>query len=303
MLKYMRLIFLRPVFFYALCLGLLLMVGDYKKMMNHALTETMSRLTPPMDYFKEFAARKPTYNYRRLLDCIYYHEKVARYFPYQKAEANAMSAYCYERQGNHRKALELYHASIDNNPNYFWPYYNMGVIYYRAKNYGNAYKYFQQALSQDPVKTIVLLQRSKVYSDVKLSDEIGKYDIMEAYKQGRQATFILLMDSLFKSGEYAQLSQAALAAMNEGFRDDVSYFYAGAGAFHQKAIEESARFLQMAIAKNPRSPEAYMYLGLCLRAAGQEQDAARFLKTSDELKGRFGSLLERRLDASDIRFF
>jgi len=218
----MKTIMTRAFIFYLVCFLLVWRILNYHQLIENAIPQTMSRLTPPINYFTEFVDRQDNYNRFSLMNCIYYHKAVAHYFPYQKAEAYGMLGFCYERSGQSAQAIDYYKQAIALNPDYFWPYYDLGVIYYNQTQYSKAADYFLQAVEQNPVKTIVLLSRSKVYSDVKS----GPYDFVQGIKQGRQQAYVLLMDSLFKSGAYEQVSKVAVEGLKEGLgMEDVFYYY------------------------------------------------------------------------------
>ncbi len=202
------LIFSRAVVFYLACFFLIWHFLDYQKLRDNAVLQTMSRLTPPMDYFAEFVNKDDHYDRFKLMNCINYHQEVIHYFVYQKAESYGMIGFCYDRLGRESQAIASYNQAIAINPDFFWSYYDLGVIYYRKGQYSQAADYFHQALLQDPVKTLVLLSKSKVYNDVNLSRLKGPTDYLENLKQGHTQTYLLMMDSaqlfMSKSGPTEQ---------------------------------------------------------------------------------------------------
>jgi len=251
---------------------------DTHELMNNAVPTTLSRLTPPIDYFNEFVDRQDHYDHFKLMDCIYYHKAVAQFYPIQKSESYGMLGFCYERLGQQAQAVDSYKQAIAANPDYFWPYYDLGVIFYNQAKYAQAEDYFHQAIARDPVRTIVLLNRSKVYNDVKLSKQDGRYDFLAGFKQGRVTAYILLMDCLYKTGSYAQLWKAATNGIDEGVdTQGVFYYYAGLAAFNLKSFPNAIFFLQNAAQRDPTNADAYYYLGQCLRVAGKEDMAGMFL--------------------------
>lgn len=298
-LNILKTILTRTVFFYLVCGLLVWHMLDYHQFINNAVPQTMSRLTPPVDYFKEFVDRDGNYDRFKLMDCIYYHKKVAGYFVYQKAEALGMLGFCYERSGERPQAIDAYQQAIASNPNYFWPYYDLGVIYYDQAQYARAADYLQQAVEQDPVKSIILLTRSKVYTDV----SGGQYDFIQGLKQGRVQAYALLMDSLTKTGSYGQLGRVAIYGLKEGLGEEsLFYYYAGLAAFNQKSFVNAIGFLHAAIQADPYNADAYYYLGLCLRLAGKDDLAGVFLSQAAQLHQHGDSEIKKYLKAR-VRFF
>jgi len=278
LLKFLKFLVTRSAFLYLIFFLLIWKTLDYQQLINNAVPQTLSRLTPPIDYFSEFVDRQNQYDHFKLMNCINYHKAVAHFFSFQKSEAYGMLGFCYERLGEESLAINSYQQAITINPDYFWPYYNLGVIYYDKSQYSKAQDYFVEALQQVPVKTIFFLTRSKVYNDVKLSMINGSYDFLLSLKKGRREAYELLMESLYKTGSYAQLAKVSVAGLSEGLGDeDVFNYYAGLGSFYEKNLPDAVFFLKAAISKNPNNPDAYYFLGQCLRMAGKDEMAGLLL--------------------------
>ncbi len=302
--KYLRFILTRTMVVYLGCFILIWLILDYHKLVNNAVPQTMSRLTPPMNYFTEFMDKKDHYNYFNLMNCINYHKAVAQFFAFQKAEADGMLGFCYERLGQEPQAVASYQQAIAFNPDYFWPYYNLGIIFYREGQYPRAADYFRQAIEQNPVKTIILLSRSKVYNDVKLSDNMGGlYNPLESLKQGRANAYILMMDSLCKTGSYELLWQTAMNGLKEGLdTQGIFYYYAGVAAYFQKSYQKAIDLLQMALQIDPHNADALLYIGECLSRAGKTDMAQLFISKAAQLHQQEGSIIEQYLKPR-VRFF
>jgi len=299
----MKFILTRTIVLYLACFCLIWRVLDYDKLINNAVPQTMSRLTVPIDYFAEFVDKEDHYNHFNLVNCINYHKGVAQFFAFQKAEAYGMLGFCYERLGQMQQATASYRQAIASNPDYFWPYYDLGVIFYNQTQYPKAEDYFHQALEQSPLKTIVLLSRSKVYSDVKLSKQSGRYDPLGGLKEGRTEAYILLMDSLAKTGAYEQLYKTAINGLKEGLDvEGIFYYYAGIGAFDQKSYKQAMDFLQIALQNNPRNSDALWYFGMCLQAANKQALAQAVLSKAQLLHKQGITVIEPYLKTR-VRFF
>jgi len=193
MLVFLKFILTRTIVLYLACFLLIWRILDYNQFIDNAVNQTMSRLTPPMDYFTEFVDKENHFDRFKLMNCLNYHQEVAHFFPFQKAEAYGMLGFCYERLGQIPQAVASYKQAIALNADYFWPYYDLGVIFYKQTQYSQAESYLTQALGVNPVKTIVLLSRSKVYNDVNLSRQKGPLDYLQGLEDGRKEAYILLM--------------------------------------------------------------------------------------------------------------
>jgi len=301
---FLKVIFTRAAVLYLVCFFTIWRLLDYHQLAGNAVPQTLSRLTPPMDYFSEFVDRTGPYEEFKLMDCVNYHKAVAQFFPFQKAEAYGMEAFCYERLGRRSLAEALYRQSIASNPDYFWPYFDLGVLFYTRAQYPLSSEYFQKAVQLNPVKTVVLLTVSKVYNDVRLSKQTGKgYDFLQGIKEGRVEAHILLMDSLLKSGDHGLLLKTALVGINEGLDvNGVFYYYGGVAAYNLKYYEKAVELLQIALQKDPRNSDAVYYFGLCLKVAGKQDMAEAVLTKAEFLHKQGIDVLSPFLKAR-VRFF
>ena len=300
---YLKFILTRSIVVYFACFFLIWRMLDYNQLLDNAVNQTMSRLTPPMDYFAEFVDRGDHYNRFKLMNCINYHQAVIHFFPYQKAEAYGMLGFCYERLGQQDQAVASYQQAIALNPDYFWPYYNLGVIFYQKAKFSQAIDYLSQALEQIPIKTVFFLSRSKVYNDVNLSKKEGPSDYLQNLKQGRKEAYILLMDSLFKTGSYAQLLKTA----TEGLKEDLDtqgifYYYAAVACFYQKSYKQAIELLQISLQNDPQNADALMYMGMCFKMADKADMAQVFINKAAQLHQQGSSVIEKYLNSS-VRFF
>src|ERR1035437_6942210 len=105
MTQFLKFFLSRTIVLYLACFFLIWRIFDYHQFRDNAILQTMSRLTPPMDYFTEFVDKQDHYDRFKLMNCINYHQAVAHYFVYQKAEAYGMLGFCYERLGQRPQAL------------------------------------------------------------------------------------------------------------------------------------------------------------------------------------------------------
>ncbi|MBF0489801.1 MAG: tetratricopeptide repeat protein [Candidatus Omnitrophica bacterium] len=303
-MEYVKVIVTRPIFLYLICFGGVALMVDYPLFKKNFLDQTMNRLSPPINYFKDFANPKDYLSDFKLRQCIYYHQKVVDFYDFERPAAYAMMGYCYEHLGESQKALKAYQSALDINPNDFWSYYNMGVISYQRGSYQKAADYFKEALLKDVNLNVYVLYKSKMYTDIRVSNgSHSDYDYFQGLRQGHVNSYIYLMESLAKAEDYERLPELAVVAIKENLgEDDIFYYYAGRAEFSQKSYDKAVEFLRLSIEKNPNNFEAYLYLGLTMRAVGKEDIALKLLKTSENIRQMRGSYIEHRL-SSGVRFF
>lgn len=301
---YIQFILSRPLFFYLICIiGISFMI-KFPLFRKNSVDQTMNRLTPPIDYFKEFVDPHKHFDEFKLHQCVDYHQKVVEFYDFERSGAYAMMGFCEGLLGETNKATTAFKSSTDINPNNFWPYYDIGILNYQKGNYAEAIKYFQIALTKEIKLNVLVLFSSKVYADVRLSDPRGaEYNFLEALKEGRLNAYIFLMESLAKRQQYEQLFEVALLGLKEkAGHEDVFYYYAGRSAFYQQAYNKAIDLLQIAVQKNPQNTDALLYLAMCLRMAGKEDAAQKLFETAKEIYQQEGSFIEKALN-SPIRFF
>lgn len=147
---------------------------DYKKAIRAAQLQTLSRLIPAFDYYKEFEKSKESINPAMIDECINYHRHVIGIIPSEAGQAWGMMAYCYDRKGDTRRAFDALTHSLDANPVFFWPRYNQGIYYLRKGDYNNAAQALSEAVSVNPRFSLLVLLNSKVYLDVFKNSESQK---------------------------------------------------------------------------------------------------------------------------------
>jgi tetratricopeptide (TPR) repeat protein len=304
LLKKFKFIIARPIFFYLVCLLIIFPLINWPLFLKNSQDQTMNRLAPPINYFKDFADNQGPLDKFKLNQCIVYHQKVVEYYPFERPAAYAMLGYCNALLGNTEKAIKAYEASVALNPNDSWPFYNLGILNYHKKNYSDAIYDFQQAISKNVKLNIFVLYDSKVYADIRFSDHsrIG-YNFLEALMQGREVAYIGLMESFFKMGDFDKIFEVAVLALQEKLGDmSIFYYYAGRAAFYQKSYEKAVDLLQMALKINPQNPDALNYLGMCMHVAGKKDLEEKFFNAAKEIYQSQGSAIEKKLN-SPVRFF
>ena len=105
-----------------------------------------------------------------LKEHVDYYEKIIRYRPYQ-LEAYVLLGFCYYYEGRSDEAIAVFQRAAQLNPAFFWPYYNLGAIYFNQRDYTAAVQYFKRAVLTDPLETLKTVSRSHIYMEILSREE------------------------------------------------------------------------------------------------------------------------------------
>ena len=117
-------------------------------------------------------------------------KKYQLYFQYvrwvmpQRDEPYAILAYLSFKFGNDQEAVHYWDRAHSLNPYNFWYPYNLGVVYFKLKNFNKAAEWFNQALRIQPKNTINVLFASKIFRDIQHNSQFQSGVITEQLKKG-----------------------------------------------------------------------------------------------------------------------
>ena len=120
-------------------------------------------------------------------------------------EAYVLLGFCYYHDGRMDEAITAYQRASQLNPAFFWPYYNLGVIYFNQKNYTAAAPYFKQAAATDPRETLREIFTSHIYMEIL---NLGK-EMREAIQKNLTASYKEAYESFLLS-EYYRVKKMSL---------------------------------------------------------------------------------------------
>lgn len=123
-------------------------------------------------------------------DYIRYFKLIREYMPGQ-ADGYGLLGYCYARQHHLQEAIKNEEIALGINPNFFWNYYNLGLLLWANGDAAHASMIFQKSISLSPKETLSSISSSKVYMDI-LNGAGANYDAVESLKQGYQRTVFFL---------------------------------------------------------------------------------------------------------------
>jgi len=119
-----------------------------------------------------------------------YYQKVIEYFP-NSADAYAMRGFCDYKLGRIPEAILWYQKAKHLSPDFFWHYYNLGVLYFIQGQYAEAVGEFKKGLDLKLENTIQETYQSKVYQQI--FNAYGKdYNIPQELKKGYYKSSLLM---------------------------------------------------------------------------------------------------------------
>src|SRR6185436_367433 len=104
-------------------------------------------------------------NEKALKEYANYYEKITRYLPHQR-EAYVFLGFCYQYLGKIPEAAQAFQQAIQLDPNFFWSYYNLGVILFNKGDYKGASQLFKRALEVDIKQTLQTMSQSYIYLEI-----------------------------------------------------------------------------------------------------------------------------------------
>lgn len=263
---------------------------DYPQLRDHVRATTLSRLMP--DSFTdlvEFAQDNKKFNREKLEQYQYYYEKVVDFIPIYRGEVYEILGFCYYHLGKYRKALAAYIKASRINPRFFWPHYNLGLIYFKRGYYQKAVDSFNRALATKLEDNFDVVNTSKVYNPLLMSSYQFTRQTIGRLKTAYRHSHVLLVLSCYYLNNFSEMFHRATQAIAFNLDEDGSfYYYAGLAAYKIRRFQEGAYFLKEYTAINPEFANAFYYLGLSLKALGQEELAtialgrAKLLRLTEE---------------------
>ena len=305
-MKYIKLIFTKAIFLYLVLGAALWYTPWFYTARAHAIAQVLTRLHPHINYFEDFANPHEHFSIDQLNLCINYHKRVVQFIPLEGPEAYQMIGYCYNLLGDRANAEKFYQMSTKTmpGPNYFWPYYNLGILAFNKGDNSRAVDYFQKALVRYEVVNHWLWTHSKVFNDVRISDPANAdYNFSENFRKSYTQAYILLLESIVRLKSYDELFKVIPLALKDAWGEqDVFYYYGGVGDFYRRNYKEALIFLHLAVNLNPNNSDAILYMGKCMQAIGRPDLADNLFSQAENVKQRDGPFMEKRLNPS-IRFF
>ena len=260
----------RAIVFYALVFWASTAVIDYNKIKFQVQLRDLNKIFPvSFKYLIELSDQKRQADLDGIKDYVLFYGRVAAYFPDQ-ADAQAMLGFCYDHLGNQKLAIKHYRQAIASQPDYFWPYYNLGIIYFRASQFRESAEMFKKALELNLQKTLELIRDSKViYKSIILEDPSLGQKMGERLDDSFEYAYQLLILDYYYLDDFRAMLEAARNAAEVRTRKESFYFYAGMAAYELKEFQTAVELFEKAYTINPYFTDAAKYWKLCLELSGQ----------------------------------
>ena len=277
-----------------------LLFVDYGRIKYHIKAVTLSRFMPAsFRELIEFVNDPRSAPKAKLQEYVQYYEKVVDFLPTARGEAYEILGFCYYYLGQYRQSLTAYIKASRINPKFFWPHYNLGVIYFERGYYEKAVESFDKALATKLNDNFDVINNSKVFNPILMSSYQFISETMLRLKTAYRDSHVLLVLSYYYLHNFVEMFRCARTAIASNLNEDGSfYYYAGLAAYKMGLYKEAAYFLQEYTAKNSDFANAFYYLGLSLRALGNEDLSARALGRAKLLRQTEGTEI---LMAGDVR--
>lgn len=271
-IKFWNLICNRAITFYLLAMVVSAGFVDYDLVLSHARGAALSRLIPPFNYLYSFANGLQPVDREKLKEYAYYFEKVNAYVP--RADAYGVLGYLYFHLGKDRKAVACFKKASRMDPQAFNFHYNLGVIYFNRQFYEDAIPPLEKALETSVAVNLNYITSSKVYFRfLGPQEDIGSR-LNQYLREGFQNTYRLLVSSSLYLKDYRRMLHYATAAITAALDEDKEFhYYAGLAAFHLGKFVQAGAFLKEYVQVHPNDSSALYYLGMTLKALGDEKAA------------------------------
>ncbi len=215
---------------------------------------------------------------------IDYYEKASVFYP-DVSGIHDILGFCYYHNSQDEKAVKSYQESIRLNSHNFWPFYNLGVIYFHGKEYEKAYAILQKAFQLKPAITLKIINTVGIYRQIWGEGENVEGWMNQGLKTSYTDAFKLMLLSQYYLKNFSVMVQMANYAISSGLEDQgFFYYYAGLAAFLLEEHEKSVVFFQKYIESNKGQYEPFYYLGMSLKAMGMEENSKRFLSQATFLQ-------------------
>jgi len=167
-------------------------IRERKIAKTNAKFKTLNYFMPSFVQLAEFAktanSNSNTFNPNVYLN---YYNRIVEFFP-SISDAYDMLGFCYYHLGELDKAVANYETAASINSNYFWTYYNLGIIYLKMGNSSKALINFNKGLQANPEVTLKTIAGSKVYQQIISGLKETKYSFSDSLKSGYARCHFLL---------------------------------------------------------------------------------------------------------------
>ena len=147
----------------------------------------------PIDYLWQLNIHQAPINRNKVRYYADYDEHLLKIFP-RLGDAAGVLGYCYHSLNDDANAIKFFKIAIQNYPDYFWNYYDLGLIYINEARYEEASDILQKALKVDPLASFKsLLSSPMVYLPlIEGHEKMAMTEISWHLREAYQSCFILV---------------------------------------------------------------------------------------------------------------
>jgi len=143
------------------------------------------------DFFFEFIQGNGNIKPGGLGRYIDYYKRIAEYYPHVVGGRETLG-FCYYYLGKKEKAQEAYNQAIKSHPDFFWPYYNLGIIYFQDGRYEKSLTLLRRAVRCSPSETLKKMYTSRSYGEILRHSSRFNYAVDQSLKESYQNSYKLI---------------------------------------------------------------------------------------------------------------
>lgn len=277
---------------------------DYDSIIYKFKIQTLNRIRPlNFNYLVDTWEEHRPFDPAKLKDYIYYYTQVTKAVE-GRADAYGLLGFCYYKIGETQKSIEAYQESIRINPEFYWAYHNLAVIYFKAQQYEKASEIITKGLRLDVEKTMLSIYNSpQIYLPLVVRgvqkhkiDEPEQF-VLDQLEDGFRDGYLMWVLGYFYLNDYPSTLRAADITLNASLEKKLVFnYYAGLAAYELKQYALALKFFEASIREDDTFADAYHYLGECAKAMGQEKIAAVAQIRAELLKSKPGYFDVKKLE-------
>lgn len=257
--KLCRRIFCRMGFFYLLLVIFLVYVVDR----NAVDIKTMNYYRNSVVFLKNSGRNKKAVNDGRLREALIYFQVLERNTD-RKILVHSAIGFCHYYLGHYDRSIRGYQKAAALDDGFFGFYYNLGINYFRKKQWSEAVDMFIKSSKISPLKTMLYYQviaRKTLKDQIKRNEFLQKKSVYINRVRENNLKFILVSYERTRSyREMYYMSQAIIADMLGVIEDRRAfYYYAAKASFY---VDEYERALMYLLELIKRSPQKIKYKNL-----------------------------------------
>jgi len=244
--KVFKWIFSRAAIFYFIIIIFSNYIVDYKRIKFGTKVRIIDTLMPASFHYLLKVEKEGKADFEKLKRYFKLYSKITEFFP-ERADAQSMLGFCYYHLGHTQKSINSYDLAIRIQPDFFWHYYNRGVVLYRLHRYNEALDSFKTASGLSSQKALEVVIESKViYRTIWITFVNIPNELQQRLNNGYSNARVLAIASAYYQEDYSKM-----LALSEEFlklnvdSSDLFSFYAGFSAYKLGRFEKAINYFEL----------------------------------------------------------